>query len=197
MRLTEDVTGKLVILADRVRGAVSLTKRIAARIDRDPIILSHHPLCGRFEDHMFRVRGRYVCIGCVTVYPSALVTAVALFLVDLGSFWITVTIALSLFGVNLIRFMVKDKRSHVFFNIMLGASLGAALLSAIYSPEDLRIIVVIMGLSVAVAFSYLKGRRVFKTCKSCDRYREFPSCGFPALVKPEGKSRSELPADGQ
>jgi hypothetical protein len=191
------VTGKLVIPADRVRGTVSLTKRISARIDRDPIILSHHPLCGRFEDHMFKVRGRYVCVGCVTVYPSAVATAAALVLVDLGSFWITVTIALSLFAINLLRFMVKDKRLRVLFNIVLGASVGAALFSAVYSPDDLRLVVVGAGLSMAVAFSYLKGRRVFTTCRSCDRHNEWPSCGFPSQVKAEGQSRPELLTGGR
>lgn len=165
---------------------VGLTKGILARIDRDPIILSHHPLCGRFDDHMFKVKGRYLCIGCATVYPTALVAVSVLGFLNPQSFWMTAMIAVSLFGFSLIRFVVKERTAKIFFNIMLGGSLGATLFSAIYAPEGLRLVVVAVGLSAAATFSLFKGRRVFATCKSCERYKEFPSCAFPARAPATG-----------
>ncbi|MCG7844759.1 MAG: zinc-ribbon domain-containing protein [Methanomassiliicoccales archaeon] len=38
----------------------------------EPILLAHHPLCGRFDDHLLTIRGRKVCRSCGTAYePGA------------------------------------------------------------------------------------------------------------------------------
>jgi hypothetical protein len=158
---------------------VNLIRRITTMIDIDPIILSHHPLCGRFEDHVFKIRGRYVCIGCATVYPSAIITALLLSILNTSSFAIVFPIALSSFAANLMRFLSKSHRLSLLFNTSLGISLGAYLLSAIHSPENLRLGVVLGGLAVAISFSFLKGYRVLAKCKSCQSYRDFPSCYNP------------------
>lgn len=155
---------------------MNLARRILSRIDSDPIILAHHPLCGEFEDHVFKIRGRYVCIGCATVYPSAILTALLLSITNSSSFEIALPIALSAFALNLMRFLSKSHRLSILFNASLGVSLGASLLSAIHAPENLQLVVVFVGLAVAFSFSLLKGYRLFAKCKNCPRYREFPYC---------------------
>lgn len=154
-------------------------RRIISTIDKDPIILSHHPLCGKFEDHIFKIRGRYVCIGCATVYPSAVVTILLLSIMNMSSFAIVFPIALSSFAVNLMRFLDKSHRLSLTFNAILGVSVGASLLSAIYAPKDIQLAVILVGLVVAFSFSFLKGHRVLARCKSCQRYPEFPFCYNP------------------
>ena len=158
---------------------MNLARRILSRIDSDPIILAHHPLCGRFDDHVFKIRGRYVCLGCATVYPSAILTVLLLSLMNSSSFRIAFPIALSAFALNLMRFLSKSHRRSILFNASLGVSLGASLLSAIHAPENLQLVVVFVGLAVAFSFSLLKGYRLFAKCKNCPRYREFPSCHNP------------------
>ncbi len=158
---------------------MNLARRILSTIDDDPIILSHHPLCGRFDDHVFRIRGRYVCIGCATVYPSAILTVLLLSIMNSTSFEIAFPIALSAFALNLVRTLSKDHRFSVLFNASLGVSLGASLLSAIHAPENLQLAVVLVGLAVAFTFSLLKGHRVFAICKRCPSYGEFPACYNP------------------
>lgn len=165
---------------------MNLIRRIVSKIDSDPIILSHHPLCGRFEDHVFKIRERYVCIGCATVYPSALATALLLLVANLNSFAITFLIALSFFTLNLTRFLSKDHRFSVLFNTCLGISLGAVPFSIIYAPENLQLAVVFAELAVAITFSFLKGYSMFATCKNCPRYREFPSCCGPRSPQVNG-----------
>ena len=162
---------------------MNLARRILSKIDRDPIILSHHPLCGKFEDHVFMIRGRYVCIGCATVYPSAILAVLLLSIMHSTSFEIAFPIALSAFALNLIRFLSKSHRLSILFNACLGASLGASLLSAIHAPENLQLAVVFVGLAVAFSFSFLKGHRVFATCKRCPSYREFPACYNPKQLQ--------------
>jgi hypothetical protein len=162
---------------------VNLARRLLSKIDSDPIILSHHPLCGKFEDHVFKIRGRYVCIGCTTVYPSAILTALVLWIGNSSSFAIAFPIAVSAFALNLLRFSSRSHRLSILFNISLGVSLGASLLSAIYAPENLRLAVVFVELAVAITFSLAKGRRMRAKCKSCPRYREFPACYKPSPLQ--------------
>ena len=154
-------------------------RRIISTIDKDPIILSHHPLCGRFEDHVFKIRGRYVCIGCATVYPSAVVTVLLMSIMNMSSFTIAFPIALSSFAVNLMRFLSKSHLLSLTFDVILGVSVGASLLSAIYAPTDIQLAVSLVGLAVAVSFSFLKGYRMLAICRSCQKYPEFPSCYNP------------------
>ena len=153
-------------------------RRIISTIDKDPIILSHHPLCGKFDDHVFKIRGRYVCIGCVTVYPSAVVTLLLLSIMNMSSFAIAFPIALSSFAVNLLRFLDKNHRLSLILNVILGVSVGTTLLSAVNAPNNIQLAVILVGVTVAFSFMFIKGHRVLKTCKSCQRYREFPSCCY-------------------
>jgi hypothetical protein len=152
-------------------------------IDKDPIILSHHPLCGKFDDHVFKIRGRYVCIGCMTVYPSAIVTVLLLSITNMNSFGIAFPIAVSSFAVNMMRYLSKSHRFSVPFNMILGVSVGASLLSAIYAPKDIQLAVILVGLAVAFSFEFLKGHRVLARCKSCQRYPEFPICYNPSPLQ--------------
>lgn len=158
---------------------LNLRERIVSIIDRDPIILSHHPLCGRFRNHVFKIRGRYVCIGCATVYPSALATIIFAVITNLNSFSILFPIALSSFGVNLIRISDRSHRFSVLFNLILGISLGTSFLSAIYVSGNYQLIVFITLISIASVFSFLKGYRIFAICRSCPGYAEFPYCHDP------------------
>ena len=155
---------------------VNPVRRLLSAIDKDPIILSHHPLCGEFDDHVFRIRGRYVCIGCTTVYPSALVALLLLWVLNVSSFEITFPIAFSSFALNLIRFLSKSHRYSALFNVFLGVSLGASVLAVIHSSGSLQLAAVLLVLSVTIIFSYAKGNRVLAKCRSCERYREWPSC---------------------
>ncbi|MDQ1371210.1 MAG: hypothetical protein QG582_124 [Candidatus Thermoplasmatota archaeon] len=163
---------------------MGLISRVKSAIDRDPIILSHHPLCGRFDDHVLKVGGRRVCIGCVTVYPSAVAAALLLLALGQTSFSALFPLALGLFAANLLRFVAKGHRLSALFNAFLGASLAAAILSAVNAPGDLRLAVVVFVLAVASVFHLVKGRRVFKTCRRCPRYQEFPRCASGATPRP-------------
>lgn len=173
---------------------MGLISRVKSAVDRDPIILSHHPLCGRFDDHVFMVGGRYVCIGCVTVYPSAVAAALLLLALGQTSFSVVFPLALGSFAANLLRFLVKGHRLSVLFNACLGASLASAVLSAVNAPDGMQLTMVVFILAVASVFHLLKGRRVFATCRRCPRYAEFPRCHVPAApaqAKPTGRAPDE------
>ncbi len=141
----------------------------------EPILLAHHPLCGRFEDHLLTIRGRKVCRGCVTVYPTFLVMLVLLLLVR-PEFITAFVGSLILFSAQLLRFITSGRGRSIFFNMVLGSSLAMAAYSAIVCPPDLRIYVYPFIITVIVVFEYLKGRRMLKKCKECPDRAFYPTC---------------------
>ena len=149
----------------------------------EPILLAHHPLCGRFEDHLLTIRGRKVCRGCLTVYPSF---ALMLVLLSMGrpGFEAAFVASLMQFIFQLLRFVVHGRGWSVFFNLVLGSSLALAVYSAIVCPPELRIYVYPFIITVIVVFEYFKGKRMLRRCKECPERAFYPRCA-------RGTKRSE------
>lgn len=147
-------------------------------MDSSPIILSHHPLCGSFSDHYFSIRGRYFCKGCMTVYPTALVTLVVLLLFNLIAFEFLFYSSLILFILNCYRFIIpRSEIVGLAMNAMLGVSLGSVILSLFYAPDSVRLPWTVFVFITVSVFVFLKGLRVFNVCRQCPRYGSFPKCG--------------------
>jgi len=152
-------------------------RKIILEINTTPIILSHHPLCGAFSDHYFSIRGHYVCKGCITVYPVAIITIILMSLFDVTTFSFLFYTALVFFILNCYRFVIPRREIvNNIMNIMLGISLGAVVLSVIHVPNDISLSWGIIVLVVASIFIFLKGFRVFNVCRHCPRYDSFPRC---------------------
>lgn len=141
----------------------------------EPILLAHHPLCGRFDHHLLTIRGRKVCRGCVTVYPTFLVVLILLFLVR-PEFIAAFVGSLIMFSAQLLRFFTTGRGRSIIFNMALGSSLAMVIYSVIVCPTDLRIYVYPFIITVIVVFEYLKGRRMFKLCKECPDRTFYPKC---------------------
>ena len=156
-------------------------KKFTTKIDETPIILAHHPLCGNFEDHYFKVKGRSVCIGCFTVYPSAIVAFIIAYVLypylDISYIEILMT-AIALLILNFLRFAPQLSHKQVIpLNIVLGASLALSILSLLKAPElRTRIYLLILIIVVGSIFAFYKGWRVFQKCKKCQNYSNFPYC---------------------
>lgn len=156
---------------------MNFCRRILSKLDAEPILLSHHPMCGRFDDHTFNIKGRAVCIGCTTVYPSAAISLVTLLVAGIDSFSVLFYVAIVSFLLNLYRLVLKKKRAFsVFFNILLGISLASSVLCIIYSSGSLQIFILLFVLAVASVFVFLKGMQVFITCRRCPDFPNFPAC---------------------
>ena len=149
---------------------------------REPMVLSHHPLCGRFDDHVFVLRGRKVCRGCATAYPVAIVALLTLMAVwplpyD-GLFFLSVVA----FILNLGRFLVRRRiMTDILFNSLLGVSLAAVIASALTAPSGERTVIAAVAVFVFIAFNLLKGYRMFSTCRRCPSSPRFPDCSIRPL----------------
>ncbi|MBP7087411.1 MAG: hypothetical protein KBA58_05060 [Methanomassiliicoccales archaeon] len=138
-------------------------------------MLAHHPLCGRFDDHLLNIRGRKVCRGCVTVYPTFVVIMVLLFM-GRPEFMAAFVASLVSFTFQLLRFLIPGRGWSIFFNTVLGSSLALAAYSAIVCPPDLRLFVYPFIVTVIVVFEFLKGRRMLRRCKECTSRASYPHC---------------------
>jgi len=149
--------------------------KFVEELRNEPILLAHHPLCGKFDDHMLNIKGRKVCRGCVTVYPTAILIFISMLFIRL-EFELAFMVSLMLFGIQLLRFLYSGHLISIAFNILLGSSLASVLYSAIICPADLRIYVYPFIAVVIVSFEYLKGKRMLDKCHKCPEHGSFPKC---------------------
>jgi len=160
---------------------MALLRNFIAKIDKTPIILAHHPLCGKFEDHYFTIRGRPICIGCLTVYPSVIAAFIFLFFLYpyLNINFIDILlISIILLIINFLRFIPRMSHKQILpLNIILGISISLAFFSVLKAP-DFHTQLYLLGLIFVIGsiFSFYKGWRVFLKCKKCQEFANFPYC---------------------
>lgn len=146
-------------------------------IKKEPLVLAHHPLCGKFDDHFFIIRNKKVCRGCLVVYPTALVTLMILFILGVDEFKPLILGAIFLFLINLTRLVIpRTPQTNIVFNVILGITLALTIMSVIYCPEELRISVYPLIIIISVIFIYSKGLKVHYTCKQCSNNENRPNC---------------------
>ena len=155
-----------------------LFQKLLLEIEESPIVLSHHPQCGNFEDHCFKLRGHSICKGCATVYPVAILTILLILLFGVANFTFLFYASLIFLILNCYRFIIPRSEFVGFvMNTFLGISLGTVILSIIFAPDDTRLLWTIFVFIVASLFMFIKGLRVFMVCRRCPRYDSFPRCG--------------------
>jgi len=170
----------------------SIKQRLKRAIDEDPFILSHHPLCKRYEKHVVTVRGYKVCMGCLFTYSSALFT---ILLINIAWLFFSFTylelfyLGVVFFGIALIRkFFLDDeklsKKVHILFRMVLGLSLGFEITAIQFASGNSRIYLLIIVIAVMIIYNVFNAKKTRNICKSCEQYKDFPYCdGFPWLKK--------------
>ncbi len=154
-----------------------MLNKLRSEIRNEPIVLAHHPLCGRYDDHFFIIRGRKVCRGCLTVYPTAAVGVIALLLLNYSDFTGLFFLALALFIANLTRLVLnRSKASNLIFNVLLGLCLSVTIFSALNCPGDLVLLFYPFVIATYLVFMFYRGMRMYNGCKRCPDYGMFPTC---------------------
>ena len=168
-------------------------------LDRNPWVLSHHPVCERFADHTRTVRGRKVCKGCLATYPSGavalVVVAVLLWLADPvprgwvpWQFFLAAALAAEL--VDMTRLLVSLPRPFDMVpRICRGISL-ALMLAAMAVADDVTVVVVLLVLlTLGYAVSGYTAWRAFRVCDTCPEQGRFPECSGLQGFMPRGRGR--------
>lgn len=144
---------------------------------KEPLVLSHHPLCDRFDEHVFHLGGRKVCRGCATAYPVAIIVLLGLLIFHPLPYDALFILSVAAFVLNLGRFMVKRSiMTDILFNSLLGLSLAAIIASTLTAPSGERTAIAALAVSVFIVFNLIKGYRMFSTCRRCPMSARFPDC---------------------
>lgn len=151
--------------------------------DFKPIMLSHHPNCDEFSDHVYHLGKHLLCIGCFTFYPMIIITIIAtLLFVDLNvynlvsmyliSFICFVPIILNVVGLTKYRFL------KIFSKASNGIGVGLHLVSVFLLPFLLIIkIFTLLEINFLVgAIAYIRANRIKKDCIKCDYQGNWDDC---------------------
>jgi hypothetical protein len=140
-----------------------------------PILLSHHPNCRKFENHIADFNGKKVCLGCIIIYPTLIISLLTLIL--LGILWIEIIgwyllpLGLVLFSIKF--FNVQNKPLKVIVNILVGIS-GAMFILGTFSLPIFFIlqILVFILFTLGVSFlAFLKLKRKLRVCSENCEYK--------------------------
>jgi len=155
-----------------------------------PYRLAHHPLCSKFDDHVYIIKGKKVCRGCVNMYSGFLIGLILdpILVVFLNiDFWIAFAINWGLFlftpisiFLNLPR-VIKD-----FSRFLLGFALvnsviivALALVQMIvdfkWGALAVLIITVLVYYFSRKYFTILRDKRNEDICKDCEQFYH-PRC---------------------
>lgn len=188
--------GKLVSFLDIMLGGNVL----------GPYLLTHHPLCEHFEDHVFNIRGIKVCRGCTMLYSGMIISIILLligsalsgiFVPNFVAFWYADVMTLFIYEIGAVILLyllvvpavgisltdlprpIKDAARFV-----LGGTMALSLLiilSPFYSTIFLRIWVLLNFIVFWFSMSYYRKKRNDKQCNECTDKREDGCPGYDLL----------------
>ncbi len=140
-----------------------------------PISLSHHPNCERFDEHVYHIGNKRLCIGCFTFYPVVILTIFFTFLFvnwnnplnSIRIFFISLLfmlpVLLSLFGLTKLRFI------KILSKVSIGIGVGLLLIATIFLPVII-IVKVLLFFEVNCfigVIAYLRTKSILKECDNC------------------------------
>lgn len=160
------------------------TQRTLTRRILGPYRISHHPLCSNFEEHIYLIKDRKVCRGCVMQYSGMIISFLILWGGYLIGLWYGLTeiqvgfiLYLLIIPTFLTAFIVKTRQIKDIARFLLGASFMLALLLLVFTPD--WIIKVWILLNFIPGYIYLNKRRAKRNneiCSTCQERHNIPFC---------------------
>ena len=145
--------------------------------------MAHHPDCERFEDHVVRIRGTRVCMGCLFTYPPAIVLVAAVLLLRpafLPGYHVLFALTCLIFCLLLLRKVLfkkpLEKSWGIFFRLIRGMGLGLGVVSILLAEGKPRMLLAATLGVVLLSYSIYSGLKAMKVCKVCPSYEQFPYC---------------------
>jgi len=146
---------------------------------------AHHPMCESFKDHLYNVRGVWICRGCAVAYPVTILTLLSSFVTQISlkvsftiaviALLITIIISISFYHEKL-AFMKR-----LFFGMFIGAIIYFLLL---YKDLSVLICGLIFLNAILTLFSLIRYVHMKKICDSCVYSGDWNKCvGFLEIRK--------------
>lgn len=155
-----------------------------------PYRLAHHPLCDKFADHVYTIKGIKICRGCTNFYSGMIVGLILIPLLTVFlelSFWILFALNWALFVPTILAVILSPPRIFKDFSRLL---LGVGMISAactivvgiIYTIETsnywgliIALLTIIIYFTSKSYLSKIRNRRNAAICMSCEQYL-LPRC---------------------
>ena len=151
--------------------------------DFKPILLSHHPNCEMYSNHVYHIGKYRLCIGCFTFYPTIILTIIfVLFFVELNVETIVFIFNISyLFFIPLILNILgytKYKFLKVFSKISLGIGIGLYLIAIFSLPfHPIFKILTLLEVNMFIGIiAYIRARHIKKDCAQCEFKGNWDNC---------------------
>ncbi|MHA1727654.1 MAG: hypothetical protein ACTSWY_02855 [Promethearchaeota archaeon] len=164
---------------------LSIWKKIRVIISAfKPVLLSHHPLCEKFENHSFKLFGKKFCIGCFIGYPSGIIMLIVGYTFGVFSLFSVASlllIGISLFSVYLLSIfgLTKYKKIKIFSKIPVGAG-AAFLIAGIFSfPLNfwINFLIAFFLIQGLVGLMTIKRKKeLTETCLKCEWKNDWDHC---------------------
>lgn len=141
---------------------------------------AHHPICNLFHDHVYSVKGWWICKGCAITYPTAIFSFFFLLIIRINlDQAFTIVVVAGVFSViGLIRFIPRKIASikRVFLGLFASAYLYSLFLNA-------DLLIFILGLIVfsfiLMFFSVIRYSEMKRICSNCVYEGNWEKCeGF-------------------
>ena len=155
-----------------------------------PMLLSHHPDCPNFDNHVIKIGKRRFCIGCFIGYPSGIIGVILIFL------WQQVhpipDLFLFLSGMSLLSLFLlsplglAEKKAVKILQKILVALGGSFLFWWIWTlPNPFLFTLLICAFSFGLILGALNAYHaygIFKACKKCEHEGYWEECpGFEEI----------------
>ncbi|MHA2345143.1 MAG: hypothetical protein ACXACP_00350 [Candidatus Hodarchaeales archaeon] len=142
--------------------------------------LAHHPTCWQYREHLIRVNGWSLCLGCTGFYSGFIIGLIVIFLGFLQAFGWTELIILAIFLylatflrlANVPFFNSSSRKLRISFRGLLGIGIAVGLYSITIAPSfEIQIFQVLLGITFygIISFKRVKtGPKEWDTlCESC------------------------------
>ncbi|TFF63402.1 MAG: hypothetical protein EU521_01890 [Promethearchaeota archaeon] len=159
--------------------------------DFKPILLSHHPNCEKFSDHVYHIGKYKFCIGCFTFYPTIAVTILfSILFIDL-----TITNLVFIMVISNVFFLplilnflglTKYKALKVFSKISIGIGVGLWLVAVLFLPFHiiLKILFLLQVNFFVGVIAYIRANHIKKDCLKCEYHSDWENCpGMSEVVQ--------------
>lgn len=150
-----------------------------------PYRLAHHPLCERFSNHVYHIKGYKVCKGCINLYIGFIVgiilAPIAIFVLNID-FWIAVIATNILYIFTPLSVLINPPRIvKDFFRFLLGIAMISMIVTIILTIIELfsgfnvwaltiMIITMLIYIVSRTYFMRLRSKRNEKVCRECDQF---------------------------
>jgi hypothetical protein len=193
------------VLMDELRGPLRFNRRLILRQplkflrSLGPLLTSHHPFCNVYEAHLFTMRGRKWCVGCLFNSLSFFIalgllivsTIVVPMMIDrFFLFWGGVVLILVSFAMSVLHLTV-NKKLKVLSKLLLGSSFACiswAILLADGLMTNLEMkfaLIFSLYLIVVLILGFRRVVEVEKECKACEHRMRWSRCpGFKDILCP-------------